>query len=148
MVDFEDNERWLFIIDTDNYAGNFERQLCAYCTGMVGDCGVGDDYAALWYDEEDPEDEDFFYEISWLCPDDHGCRRPVTMCDGPGDEDGSSSVAILFYCRPTGEHIEMMKRRALEFSKKKFDFDEFKADFNINGFRLLRQRTIYEEVSL
>lgn len=29
------------IIDTENYAGNFEREMCAYITGQTGDCGVG-----------------------------------------------------------------------------------------------------------
>ena len=30
------------IVDTENYAGNFERELVAYATGCYGDCGVGD----------------------------------------------------------------------------------------------------------
>lgn len=29
------------VIDTSQYAGNFERQMCAYITGIAGDCGVG-----------------------------------------------------------------------------------------------------------
>ena len=31
----------MIIIDTDTYAGNFERELCAYVTGIVRDCEVG-----------------------------------------------------------------------------------------------------------
>lgn len=30
-----------FIVDTDSYTGNFERELCAYITGHVGFSGVG-----------------------------------------------------------------------------------------------------------
>lgn len=30
-----------FIIDTDSYSGNFEREMCAYITGHIGDCLVG-----------------------------------------------------------------------------------------------------------
>jgi hypothetical protein len=32
---------WLFIVDTDSYAGNFERCMCAYMTGQIGECEVG-----------------------------------------------------------------------------------------------------------
>jgi len=40
-----------FIIDTDQYAGNFEREMCAYLTGTVGECGVGDEFAELFSKE-------------------------------------------------------------------------------------------------
>lgn len=33
------------VIDTDSYAGNFERDLCAYVTGQYGECEVGKDLA-------------------------------------------------------------------------------------------------------
>ncbi len=31
---------YLFVIDTDTYAGNFEREMCAYVTGQIGECEV------------------------------------------------------------------------------------------------------------
>lgn len=30
------------IVDTEDYSGNFEREMVAYATGCYGDCGVGD----------------------------------------------------------------------------------------------------------
>ena len=30
-----------FVVDTDTYAGNFEREMCAFMTGITGACGVG-----------------------------------------------------------------------------------------------------------
>lgn len=36
---------WTFIIDTEQYAGNFERQMAAWITGMIGGCGVGEEMA-------------------------------------------------------------------------------------------------------
>ena len=30
-------DHFLLVIDTNSYAGNFERQLCAYVTGQIGD---------------------------------------------------------------------------------------------------------------
>ena len=36
---------WTFIIDTEQYAGNFERQMAAWITGVIGGCGVGEEAA-------------------------------------------------------------------------------------------------------
>jgi hypothetical protein len=41
----QDGERLLFVVDTDTYAGNFEREMCAYITGQVGECEVGEEIA-------------------------------------------------------------------------------------------------------
>ena len=40
-------DHYLFVIDTDIYAGNFERQMCAYITGQIGECEVGKENAEL-----------------------------------------------------------------------------------------------------
>ncbi len=45
-------ESFTFVIDTENYAGNFERDMTAYICGIVGDCGVGGDEARIFYKEE------------------------------------------------------------------------------------------------
>ncbi len=75
----------LLIVDTENYSGNFERQLVAFATGCFGDCGVGDTEAQLarqqmthyaWWEENIIEQED----------EDHGadCMRPASICPTPG----------------------------------------------------------------
>lgn len=61
-----------FIIDTDSYSGNFEREMCAFMTGRVGDCGVGGNFTdgvEVMDDVVDVEDE--------------GCWRPVTIYPTP-----------------------------------------------------------------
>ena len=40
------NNYYGFIVDTDSYAGNFEREMCAYMTGHIGECSVGEEYAS------------------------------------------------------------------------------------------------------
>jgi len=35
----------LFVVDTEQYAGDFERQLVAWMTGQVGECKVGQEEA-------------------------------------------------------------------------------------------------------
>lgn len=94
---------YIFCIDTDSYAGNFSRQLCAYITGRIGECEVGAEEASLFekdglkplWDVEDKPDED-------------GCHRPVTTLPSPGwfndgfgnhwrDEDwGTEKVAVKY----------------------------------------------------
>lgn len=59
---------YIFIIDTDEYSGNFERDLCGYITGCVGDCEVGQEYADKFFEEMEGTkfiDEDFhmFWKI-------------------------------------------------------------------------------------
>lgn len=79
------NEKWIFVIDTEHYAGNFERELTSYITGQVGECGVGDDMAKLYQSEVDEKDHDKF--DGWLDhrPDeDDGCCRPCAIYPTPG----------------------------------------------------------------
>ncbi len=74
---------WLFVIDTEDYAGNFERDLCAFITGRVGECGVGDDYAEMFTEEvKNMGDEPFANVIDE--GDEHGCYRPCSIYPTPG----------------------------------------------------------------
>lgn len=72
------------IVDTENYAGNFERELVAYATGCYGDCGVGDGEAEdarakmkhyAWWEQHMVMQED----------DEHGAdmMRPVSLHPTP-----------------------------------------------------------------
>ena len=42
------DEVFALVIDTDQFAGSFEREMAAFCTGHVGECGVGESMAALF----------------------------------------------------------------------------------------------------
>jgi hypothetical protein len=72
----------IIVIDTANYAGNFERELCAYVTGQYGECGVGDDLAQQVASE--------IRHIGWWNDhiaheaDDRGCHRPASIWTTPG----------------------------------------------------------------
>lgn len=69
-----------FVIDTDEYAGNFERELCAYVTGVIGDCGVADKIASKV--EDDPDVQKIGEYISQEA-DEHGCYRPCKIYPTP-----------------------------------------------------------------
>lgn len=80
-------ETFLFVVDTDQYAGNFERQMVAHMSGRYGDCGVGDDIAAVAEGEivrESPAIAEWLQDNVLSESDDRGCRRPATIWPTPG----------------------------------------------------------------
>lgn len=72
----------VLIIDTDNYSGNFERELCLFLTGQVGDADVGQGFLTQpspityknWWDEN----------IVQVNDDDDNILTPVKMWETPG----------------------------------------------------------------
>jgi len=71
---------FLFVVDTTDYAGNFERELCAYITGRVGECGKGQDQAKDFVEETGLQP----FENVMDEPDEHGCHRPAAIYATPG----------------------------------------------------------------
>ena len=67
----------MVVIDTENYAGNFERQMCAFVTGRIGECGVGDVIAR----EAAPDIRNmgWWKTHSVMVADEKGCSRPVSI---------------------------------------------------------------------
>ena len=74
---------FVFVIDTDSYAGNFERDLCAHITGQTGECGVGEEYADEFIKEHSDWAEKFA-NIVVSRSDGEGCKRPVEIWPTPG----------------------------------------------------------------
>lgn len=72
----------ILVIDTENYSGNFEREMCAYITGQVGECGVGEELAELA--KEDIKHLAWWEEHIVNEKDDNGCERPASIWDTPG----------------------------------------------------------------
>lgn len=99
---------WGFVIDTDSYAGNFERELCAHITGHIGECEVGQDFV------EDGIAELFNNIVE--VPDEHDCRRPCSIYPNPryknngmgfGYLDGQEDIAL-----------QKLKQSYLEYGEK------------------------------
>lgn len=113
-------KEYVIIVRTDSYAGNFERELCAHLTGIVGDCEVGDDYV-------DENIESIFEDVVKSVPDDNGTRRPVSLggC-AKTREFTSNDVVIWFDSIPTHEQQALIKERAETFN----DVHVIKYDWN------------------
>lgn len=108
---------WGLIIRTNKYAGNFERDLCAHCTGQIGECGVGGYYITN-------ENKNLFNGknnigdiITHITDEDDGCRRPCSMWIGDEilEEGIYTSVIIYFEDKPSQNAINIIKERSKTF---------------------------------
>ena len=146
-------ENIIVVIDTDSYAGNFEREMCAYITGQIGDCCVGDKKAALAAEElaevtifngeeQEPILEYFEYSVEQE-GDEHGCRRPVEIWNDLGN--GYSSLAIFFNEIPPDEVLAIMLERAKEFAAtyRSYSGAEIRP-FQVYAIRALDPKMIYD----
>lgn len=124
---------WIFIVDTEKYAGNFERDMCAFMTGIIGECEVGRELAHLYYEQTGLVEEGF----DWSCtnvewceelknpftnlvikkPDEHGCHRPTEMWTTPGWF--NHGMGGNFREGQEEEAKKDYKRKCLEYAKTK-----------------------------
>jgi len=102
------NNKYIFVIDTEQYAGNFKREMTAYITGHVGDCGVGENMIPLYQKETGDTNCEKFGDILDYRPDDHGCCRPCAIYPTPGwfnpgmasdFRDGEDAAALKEYVK-------------------------------------------------
>jgi len=138
----------VFVIDTDSYAGNFERELCAYCTGIWDNETHGDEQAELFYQEMG--DVYPFNDLVNYVINDDGHLTPQCLIETPkkhGVKDVFSSVGIYFTKRPTEDLINIIESRAFKFAKEGKIFGD-PVTFKVLGFRILNKvvHTDKEEV--
>ena len=85
MTEEINTDCWLLVIDTDSYSGNFERELTAYLTGQLGECGVGDKMADIFAEDAKTNKPPVNFDVEVFSePDDKGCARPCTIFPTPG----------------------------------------------------------------
>lgn len=98
------------IIKTNKYTGNFERQLCAYITGSVGECLVGSEEAQDYNAWAEEQDLDFnLCDYTVLVPDDKGCHRPVSMYQN--DKNRYHDIIIYLEDPLEDEHLDAIMKR-------------------------------------
>lgn len=140
-VSSDTNFEHALIIHTSTYTGNFERQLCAYATGSIGECNVGKEHVegfeaafAARFPEED--DQYAVQDITANVPDDNGCWRPCSIWNWKGDF--YKSMAIFMEDKPEDQYMAFIKERALEFATNN--------NFTITGFTWVKRTvTIQDE---
>jgi len=133
---------YLFVVDTSNYAGNFEREMCAYMTGVIGDCGKGDKEADIATTEIPIELKYELDDLIMLVPDEHGCCRPVTIYPSKDKTDEYRSLAISMDEKPSKKIIQLLKYRAQKYAMAKPCLEEWNKhnldNLKILGFRLVK----------
>ena len=117
-------------VKTDSYAPNFDREMCAYMTGHVGECEIGGEFV-------DYSISKIFNNIKDFPRDDDGCYSPVSVSNS-----NHNDFLIFFDTKPTDTQIDIMTKRAMDFSEIRKTtplFGHFYKDENIKilGFELI-----------
>jgi hypothetical protein len=128
----------MFIVQTDKYAGNFEREMCAYMTGQYGECEVGDREADEFTESEGDDLKKLFETFILQVPDEHAIERPVEISNI--HDDGHKSFAIFFSKIPPRKLVKIMKHRGDEYAEEH--------NFNVLGYSLYLERKIVERIEL
>ena len=152
---------YVLVVDTDSYAGNFERELTAYCTGQIGECEKGSRQAQDFRDFM-PWLDNPFDDIVTQRGDDRGTMRPTAIYPTPGRTNNGTgqhsdvtpdnpykypafeSVAIFFSEKPTKLMIDIIKDRATEFAENRVVIGK-PAPVKVLGFRLITEHTVYHK---
>jgi hypothetical protein len=124
-------KRWVFVVDTEDHAGSFERWLCGYLTGRVDDPEThGGDEAEIAQKELPKDLWDYFQDHVILCleqPDDCPINTPVVIYPTPGwfnhgmggnFKDGQEDEAFEDYKREINEYKKEHPASALEGSPR------------------------------
>lgn len=128
---------YIFLIHTSEYAGNFERQMCAFITGHIGDCEVGSGYIDAKIGRK-------FQNYIESRNDDYGCSRPCSIWENGAGE--YNTVAIFFSRKPSKALIELMKGRAFAFSKAFEEISGRPNNLSVLGFELLEEVKSYRKL--
>ena len=117
--------------------GNFEREMCAWCTGVVGDCQVGDEFVE--------DTGEYLFDDLLNINDDRGTGRPCTMF---GIERDWKSVLIFFENRPTDQQIEIVRNRMHTFNDhaKKIGHHSHQEGLKIEGLRMIQFIVTHEHI--
>jgi len=167
--DLSPNEYYVLVADTNQYSGNFHRDMGAYVVGWQNEYARARHFIELFAYEVDGQDDHPDYESSLIdklliVETDHGpeCailwETPGKVNDGHGvifDEDefegrgwpAYNSVGILFTELP--ENISVLADRIHKFAalwnNERFDSDE---TLKITNVRLLHRKTETTDISI
>jgi len=146
------HEKWTFVVETNGYAGDFERALCLYVTGYAGEYASGGDYdkyRALFLKEHGREDDAdiemvLFADLVAKEPVEHNGHYWSDYCEM--DPDNITSVRIFLDHRPDQEELDTLKKRALAFPAARRKVEGKRDRLKVTGFHLLKTTITTEEL--
>lgn len=136
-------EEYSLLVCTDSYVGNFEREMCAFMTGSIGDCGVGEEYSDLFHTficnkigrKWGGNGDDLMMGLTdWRADSDDSapCARPVGIYTND-----PKTVEIYLERVPNEQELEILKERAYAFSEVYCKTREWHKPIQVLGFKLL-----------
>lgn len=145
-------EKWTLVVETNGYAGNFERALCLYVTGKAGEYSDGpcyDPYAALFRKEcglaDDADPVNFpFSDLVVEEPVEFNGRYHPDFCEM--DPNKTTDVRIFLDRRPAKEELAALKKRALAFPAARRKVEDNRERFKVTGFHLLKTTITVEAI--
>lgn len=128
-----------FIVDTNLYTGNFEREMCAFMTGHVGECGVGIEEVDLY------EEQYVALEDIEQVRDDEDCSRPVSAYPTPNIwnnglgfeyKNGEEDLALQEFRKSTCKYYESLIEQVENYrGKNLLNWTDEAIDTTVNGYR-------------
>lgn len=135
---------YIFVVDTNMYSGDFDRQMGAYITGLEGDYSQTDQIAAM-VEKENPGLSESFDGIVERVLNEYG-EHPYDIFQ---DRSGiNNSIAIYFSAMPSPQLIDLMMQRAQSFAERRLNRKDFEPNIEIKGYRLLEHHTYLVERAL
>ncbi len=136
---------YALVFNLNQYVGNYLREFCAFVTGAIGDCEVGERMVEL-YQEHHPSGTPFcgLSDRTVREPDDGGCRRPVSIYhDVEADVNPGESLIIFLQTVPDYDELELIVSRAKEFCEERPDWESYMGDrkpLTLKGIRLISNK--------
>jgi len=120
---------FVFVVQTDCYAGNFKEKMSAFMTGQYGDGEYGEEQAKQ-FRNDNPDNDSFEKNV-------------VQMNDGRGSSvtqifwgETHTDFGIFFDTQPHPDQIKLMMDRAKTFAKLNPYPEEAREGIIITGFQL------------
>lgn len=148
-----DEIAWYVLIHTNAYAGNFERELVAFITGLIGECGVGEEEAKIARDKLHENVRQWFTDNVVYENDGEGVWRPAILAANPNYwGDGYSNVFphdVDIHAAAVGRKLAAYKKRRKEDLLKYHHSEEYiKAKAaEIDAYKVTQKYPVYNSVA-
>lgn len=159
---------FMLIIDTNLYSGNFEREMCAHITGVIGECEVGNDHIGDCADiaeELNMPVEKVSEIMAWMEQNisqrcDEGCYRPCAIYPTEGRSNNGNgrhynvtpetpykwpayeSIVIYLSAEPTKEIFDFIVARAKSFKYPAWKKSESNPELEVKGVHILVEERV------
>jgi len=128
--------KYRVLISTNTFATNFEKELCAFVTGQIGECEAG--INRRFYQSAEVREEFEKRMERRLCDD--GNWGPVQTC--PTD---ANAFELFFKEKPTQEMISHIHEACNEFADEKKEKNPMTVRISIESIKVIKEVNVYEE---